>query len=60
VTKVVDQLLSALIVSIFVMVVLVAAGPTVIELFEKLIILVLVVGLVVGLLRALFYFTNRW
>jgi uncharacterized protein YqhQ len=58
--KLVDRLLSALIVSIFLLVVVAAIGPTVIELIERLIILALVVGLAAGLLRALFYFTNRW
>jgi hypothetical protein len=42
------------------LVALVAAGPTLVAFVHALVPLVLVIGIVVACLRALFFFTSRW
>jgi hypothetical protein len=57
---VVNRLLGTLTLLMVGLVALVAAGPTLVALVNALVPLVLVIGVVVGLLRALFFFTSRW
>jgi hypothetical protein len=57
---VVNRLLGTLMLLMAGLVALVAAGPTLVALVHALVPLVLVVGVVVACLRALFLFTNRW
>lgn len=49
-----------LIVAVAIWLVLVSAGPTLVELFHAAVPLVIVVGLVVAVLRLIHFHTNKW
>ena len=53
-----NKLITALIVAIVALAVLVSAGPTLVALMHQLAPLVLAVGLVVGVLRLIWYWTS--